>query len=82
MTFSNRTGVCLQSGVHVTHFLPSSLAQRYVSGVIQTSLELTFTVIYDAELDIPKQNWDFVCRVEYTWLTSSLPLLHRDMCPG
>jgi hypothetical protein len=24
----------------------------------------------------------YVCRVEYTWLTSSLPLLHRDMCPG
>jgi hypothetical protein len=41
----------------------SSLAQRYVSGVIQTSLELTDTVKCDPELDlymlyvILKQNW-------------------------
>jgi hypothetical protein len=41
----------------LTHFLPSSLAQRYVSGVIQTFLQLTVTVIYDPELDFLKQNW-------------------------
>jgi hypothetical protein len=41
----------------------SSLAQRYVSEVIQTSLELTVTLISDPELDlymlyaILKQNW-------------------------
>jgi hypothetical protein len=41
----------------VTHFLPSSVGQRYVSGVIQTSLELKVTVKYDPELDFLKQNW-------------------------
>jgi hypothetical protein len=42
----------------VTHFFPSSPAQRYVSGVIQTYMELTVTVIYDPELDFLKENWD------------------------
>jgi hypothetical protein len=109
----------------------SSLAQRYVSGLIQTFLELKFTFKYDPELDFLKQKWVmsaecsridslrpfilctyicvrgntdisginsygylwsetwlsqteecYVCRVEYTWLTSSLPLLHRHICPG
>jgi hypothetical protein len=41
----------------VTHFLPSSLAQRYVSGLIQTFRKLTFTVTCDPELDFLKQNW-------------------------
>jgi hypothetical protein len=41
----------------VTHFLHSSLAQRYVSRVIQTTLQLTFRVTYDPELDFLKQNW-------------------------
>jgi hypothetical protein len=44
LTFSNRTVLCVQSGVHLTHFLPSPLAQRYVSGVIETSLQLIITV--------------------------------------
>jgi hypothetical protein len=34
----------------------SSLAQTYVSGVIQTSLELTVTVNSDPELEFLKQN--------------------------
>jgi hypothetical protein len=34
----------------------SSLAQRYVSGVIQTSLQLTVTVTSDTELDFLKEN--------------------------
>jgi hypothetical protein len=41
----------------MTNFLPSSLAQRYVSGLIQTYLELTVTVIYDPELEFLKENW-------------------------
>jgi hypothetical protein len=41
----------------VTHFLPSSLAQRYVSGLIQTFRKLTLTVTCDPELDFLKQNW-------------------------
>jgi hypothetical protein len=56
LTFSNKTGLCLQSGVHLTHFLPSTLAQRYVSGLIQISLQLTVTVTSDQELDILQQN--------------------------
>jgi hypothetical protein len=57
MTFSNRTGLFLKSTVHLTNFVPSSLAQRYVSGLIQSSLHITVTVIYDPELDFLKQNW-------------------------
>jgi hypothetical protein len=54
----------------VTHFLPSSVAQRYVSRVIQTSLELTVTVKFDPELDFLKQN--LVMSAE--WVTrDSLP---------
>jgi hypothetical protein len=41
----------------LTHLFPSFPAQRYVSRVIQTSLELTHTVICDPELDFLKQNW-------------------------
>jgi hypothetical protein len=41
----------------MTQFFPSSLAQRYVSGLIQTFLELTVTVIYDPELDFLKKKW-------------------------
>jgi hypothetical protein len=40
----------------VTHFLPSSLDQRYVSDLIHISLELTITVIYEPELDSLKKN--------------------------
>jgi hypothetical protein len=40
----------------VTHFVPSSLAQRYVYGVIETSLQLTVTVIFIPELEFLKQN--------------------------
>jgi hypothetical protein len=52
----------------VTHILPSSLAQSYVSGVIQTSLELTVTVIFDPELDFLKLNW--VMSAEWNTLDS------------
>jgi hypothetical protein len=41
----------------VIHFLPSSRAQTYVSGLIQTFLELTVTVTSDSELVFLKQNW-------------------------
>jgi hypothetical protein len=41
----------------LTHFVPSYLAQRYVSGIIQTSLQLTVTVIYYPKLEFLKQNW-------------------------
>jgi hypothetical protein len=42
----------------LTHFVPSPLAKRYVSGVIQTSLQLTVTVSYDPEVvTFLKQNW-------------------------
>jgi hypothetical protein len=41
----------------VTHFDPSSLAQRYVSGVIQTFLQLRVMVICDPELQLLKQIW-------------------------
>jgi hypothetical protein len=47
----------VQSGVHLTHFFPSSLAQTYVSGVIQTFLQLTITVTCVKDLDFLKQNW-------------------------
>jgi hypothetical protein len=40
----------------LTHFAPSSLALSDVSGVIQTSLELTVTVTCDPELNFLKQN--------------------------
>jgi hypothetical protein len=52
----------------LTHFVPSSLAQRYVSGVIQTSLELTVSVTFDPELDFLKQNW--VMSTEWSTLDS------------
>jgi hypothetical protein len=57
----------------VTHFLPSSLAQRYVSVVIQTSLQLTITVISDPELVFLKQNW--VTSADWSTLDSILPFL-------
>jgi hypothetical protein len=41
----------------VTYYLPSSVAQRYVSSVIQTSLQLRATDICDQELYFIKQNW-------------------------
>jgi hypothetical protein len=41
----------------LTQFVPSPLAQRYVSGIIQTSLQLTVTVTCDPELYLLKQNW-------------------------
>jgi hypothetical protein len=54
----------------LTHFLPYVVAQIYVSGVIQTSLELTFTVTYDPELDFLKEN----CVMSADWRTrDSLP---------
>jgi hypothetical protein len=40
----------------VTHFFPSSLDKRYVFGVIQKYLQLTFTVNSDPELDFLKEN--------------------------
>jgi hypothetical protein len=39
------------------HFLPSSLAQRYVSGVIDISLPLTVIFTCDPELVFLKPNW-------------------------
>jgi hypothetical protein len=51
-------------------FLPSSPAHSNVSGVIETSLQLTFALIYDPELDFIKQNWD----MSAAWSTlDSLP---------
>jgi hypothetical protein len=73
LTFSNRIGLCLQIGVHFTHFVPSSLAQRYVSGIIQTSLELTVTVTSYPELDFRKQNC--VMSAECSTLDSLRPFL-------
>jgi hypothetical protein len=73
LIFSNRTGLCLQGGVNLTHFLPSSLAQRYVSEVIQISLKLTVTFIYDPELDFLKKNW--VMCAEWNTLDSLRPFL-------
>jgi hypothetical protein len=59
----------------------SSLSQRYVSGVIETSLQLTVKFTCDPELDFLKQNW--VMSAEWRKLD---PLPHsslcRDMCPG
>jgi hypothetical protein len=52
----------------LTHFVPSSLPQRYVSGVLQTSLELTVTVTFYQELDFLKQNW--VISAEWSTLDS------------
>jgi hypothetical protein len=57
----------------VTDFLPSSLAQRYVSAVIETYLQLTVTVKYDPELDFLKQNW--VMSEEWGTLDSLRPFL-------
>jgi hypothetical protein len=68
LSFSNRTGLFLQSGIHLTHFAPSSPAQSDVSVVIQTSLELTVTVTCDPELDFLKQNW--VMSAEWSTLDS------------
>jgi FPC/CPF motif-containing protein YcgG len=34
----------------------SSLAERYISGVIETTMQLTFMVTFDPELDFLKQN--------------------------
>jgi hypothetical protein len=47
-------------------FLPSSLAQRNVSGVIETSLQLTFAFTCDQELIFLKKKLGYVCSVEYT----------------
>jgi hypothetical protein len=58
LTFSNRTVLCLQSGVHLTHSVPSSLAQRYVSVVKQISLQLRVTDRCGPEvMTFLKQNW-------------------------
>jgi hypothetical protein len=57
----------------MTHFLPSSLEQKYVSGVIQTSMQLKFTFICDPELDFLKQNW--VISAEWSTLDSLRPFL-------
>jgi hypothetical protein len=57
----------------MTHFFPSFLAQRYVSGVIQTYTELTVTVICDPELDFLKENW--VMSAEWSTLDSLRPFL-------
>jgi hypothetical protein len=40
----------------LAHFFHSSLAERYISGVIQTTMQLTFTVTFDPELDFLKVN--------------------------
>jgi hypothetical protein len=58
----------------VTHFLPSSLAQRYVFVLIQKTLEFTFTVKYDPELYFLKQNWvtSAECSTRDSLPTSSL----------
>jgi hypothetical protein len=57
----------------VSQFLPSFLAQRYVSRVIQTSLQITVTVKFDPELDFPKQKW--VMSEEWSTLDSLRPFL-------
>jgi hypothetical protein len=57
----------------LTHFGPSSLAQRYVSRVIETSLQLTVAVIYEPEPDILEQNW--VMSAECFTLDSIRPFL-------
>jgi hypothetical protein len=81
LTLSNRTGLCLRSGVNSTHFVPFSLAQRYVSGVIQTSLELTVTVTYDRNLTFSNRNG--LCLQSGVHLTPFLTIfLHREICPG
>jgi hypothetical protein len=58
-------------------FLPSILAQRYVSGLIETSLQLTFTVTCDPELDFLKQNW--VMSAEWSTLDSLHPFLPSSL---
>jgi hypothetical protein len=57
----------------VTQFVPSTLAQRYVSGVIQTSLEFTITVTCDPELDFSKQKC--LMTAEWSTLDSLRPFL-------
>jgi hypothetical protein len=51
----------------------SSLAQSYVSGVRETSLQLTIRVTCDPELDFIKQNW--VMSAEWSTLDSLPPFL-------
>jgi hypothetical protein len=72
LDFLKQNWVSLQSGVNLPHFLPSSLAQRYVSGVIQTSLELTVTVTCDPELDFLKKGTG-LCLQSGIHLTHFLP---------
>jgi hypothetical protein len=74
LTFSNRNDLCLQSGVHLTHILPSFLAQRYGSGAIQKSMELTVRVAGDPELDFHKENG--VMSAERSTLDSLPPFLY------
>jgi hypothetical protein len=57
----------------LTHFLPSSLAESYVSRVIETSLQLTVTVILYPELDILKQN--LIMSAEWSTRDSLPPFL-------
>jgi hypothetical protein len=54
-------------------FPHSPLAERYVSGLIPTSLQLTVTVICDTELHFLKQNW--VIFAEWSKLESLRPFL-------
>jgi hypothetical protein len=53
--------------------LQSSLAQRYVSEIIQKPLELTVTVTCDTALDFLKQN--FVMSAECSRLDSLRPFI-------
>jgi hypothetical protein len=63
----------------LTHYVPSYLAQRFVSEVIQTSLELPVTVTCDPELYFIKQNW--VMSAEWSTLDSLPPFLScREIC--
>jgi hypothetical protein len=71
--FSNRTGIFLQSVVHLTDFFPSSLALRYGSRLIQTSLQLTVTVKFDPGLEFLKQNW--IMSAEWSTFDSLHPFL-------
>jgi hypothetical protein len=59
----------------------SSLAETYVFGVIQTSLEITLTVTFDPELDFLKQNC--VMYAEWSTLDSHAPFLFcTEICVG
>jgi hypothetical protein len=60
-------------------FPPSSLAQSYVSVIIEKSMQLTVTITCDPELDFLKQNR--VMYAEWSILDSIPPFLScREIC--